>query len=152
MLFDFLDSRTIDSFYVHSRAELFLAEKIKGIPDAREGTDYWATRAINNTLFCEDYLSFGTTVQYSRTTQQVKIVLRFFSTALTCPRLNNIANIQTISIKDNVATYTCKSGYKVNGPIKRYCLPGLFWSGRQPTCDRKKSICHKISEAICFAD
>eukprot|EP00111_Clytia_hemisphaerica_P015651 TCONS_00046199-protein len=62
--------------------------------------------------------------------------------ALTCPGLNNIANIQSISVKNNVATYTCKSGYRVNGPIKRYCLPGLFWSGRQPTCDPIR--CNKL--------
>ena len=37
----------------------------------------------------------------------------------------------------NNATYQCKSGYKVNGPQYRRCLPDQTWSGRQPSCDSK---------------
>ena len=62
--------------------------------------------------------------------------LLFLFSALTCPQLRSITNIESISVQNNTATYTCKTGFKVNGPIQRICLPDSTWSGREPSCDR----------------
>ena len=37
-------------------------------------------------------------------------------------------------------TYTCNTGYTVNGSSMRTCLTDSAWSGSDPTCDGKYSV------------
>ncbi len=38
---------------------------------------------------------------------------------------------------DTVATYTCNTGYTLNGGTTRTCESDGVWSGSTPTCQRK---------------
>ena len=38
---------------------------------------------------------------------------------------------------DTVATYTCDTGYTLNGDSTRTCRSDRLWSGSAPTCQRK---------------
>ncbi len=45
----------------------------------------------------------------------------------------------TVSIGDfgSNASYTCETGYNLNGDMNRMCQDNGDWSGSAPTCDRK---------------
>ena len=59
---------------------------------------------------------------------------------LTKPTNGMIAyNIETNSLRpvDTVATYTCDTGYTLNGDTTRACESGGMWSGSAPVCQCK---------------
>ncbi len=63
----------------------------------------------------------------------------------TCPDLTVPANgmidynMGTASLRpvDTVATYTCNTGYTLNGDSTRVCVSGGIWSGSTLTCQGK---------------
>ena len=48
-------------------------------------------------------------------------------------------NMGTASLKpvNTVATFTCNTGYTLNGGTTRACVSGGVWSGSGPVCQRK---------------
>ena len=48
--------------------------------------------------------------------------------------LENGNVIVTDTIFDSVATYSCNSGYALNGDATRRCLGNGTWSGTIPSC------------------
>ena len=63
-----------------------------------------------------------------------------FSAVVTCPALTNPTN-GMVSVPNNNfesnATYTCVTGYTLNGDTTRTCGSVGVWSGSEPTCTRK---------------
>ena len=61
----------------------------------------------------------------------------------TCPILTALSNgmisynMGTILV-DTVATYTCDTGYTLNGGSTRTCGSDGVWSGSDPTCQGKE--------------
>ena len=57
-----------------------------------------------------------------------------------CPQLQNPANGQ-VSVSGttvgSTATYTCNSGFVIEGESTRQCLGSGQWSGQAPTCARE---------------
>ena len=55
-----------------------------------------------------------------------------------CGQLDNITsgqNTQPITTYGSSATYSCDSGYTLNGPNSRTCQADGYWSGSEPSCD-----------------
>ena len=67
---------------------------------------------------------------------------------VTCSDLTNPTNgmigynIEAASPRpvDTVATYTCVTGYTLNGNTMRTCMSDGVWSGSAPVCQRKWNI------------
>ena len=61
-------------------------------------------------------------------------------------------NMGTASLRpfDTVATYTCNTGYTLNGDTTtRVCVIGGFWSGSPPTCEGlivQSNTCHDVEQ------
>ena len=57
----------------------------------------------------------------------------------------------TITIGDfgSNASYTCETGYMLNGDMTRMCQDSGDWSGSAPTCDRKLNY---MALLYCFYD
>ncbi|XP_064386127.1 sushi, von Willebrand factor type A, EGF and pentraxin domain-containing protein 1-like isoform X2 [Halichondria panicea] len=55
-------------------------------------------------------------------------------TIVTCPTLTNIAVNVPSNNFGSTATYTCNTGYTINGDTTRMCQADGTWSGTEPTC------------------
>ena len=70
------------------------------------------------------------------------------SVVIDCGGLSNITNGmlsysaqgQDQTLLGVTVTYTCNTGYTVNGSSMRTCLTDSAWSGSDPTCDGKYSV------------
>ncbi len=61
---------------------------------------------------------------------------------LTVPTNGMISyNMGTVSLRpeDTVATYTCVTGYTLNGVSTRTCESDAVWSGSAPVCQGKEN-------------
>ena len=47
---------------------------------------------------------------------------------------------QDQTLVDATVTYTCDTGYTLNGNSMRTCQTGGAWSGSDPTCDGKYNV------------
>ena len=64
-------------------------------------------------------------------------IISYFSVALLCPVLGNIANGAVTVTSRTVgsrATYTCNDGYRLQGDRQRECQRNGRWSGQEPVC------------------
>ena len=58
-----------------------------------------------------------------------------------CPNLSN-PTYGEVTVAYNVATYSCRNGYKLKGDKRRTCSYGV-WSGSEPCCEKcKDQIVH----------
>ena len=57
-----------------------------------------------------------------------------------CGILAFLANGQVDTSSGTTATYTCNTGYILNGPSSRTCGSDGVWSPGAPTCDSKISV------------
>ena len=61
------------------------------------------------------------------------------SSTVVCPPLFSPANGQVFfssTVEGSVATYSCDSGFVINGEVTRTCGEDGTWSGEAPTCER----------------
>ena len=72
----------------------------------------------------------------------------FCTIVVDCDLLSNITNGmlsynpqgQDQTLLGATVTYTCNTGYTLNGNNMRTCLTGGAWSGSDPTCDGKYRV------------
>lgn len=70
----------------------------------------------------------------------------FFSFAedVFCPSLSNpeFGEVEvTGQTPDSIATYTCMSGFVLDGNVNRVCQRSGLWNGSDPVCNRKLGFC-----------
>ena len=62
------------------------------------------------------------------------------SAVVVCPGLMNPDNGQ-VELSDmvfgSIATYSCDTGYNLNGSVTRMCMADGQWSGENPACQSK---------------
>ncbi len=76
----------------------------------------------------------------------------FFPLVINCGDLPGPDNgLVTITIGNfgSNASYTCETGYNLNGDMTRMCQDSGDWSGTAPTCDRKLNY---MALLYCFYD
>ena len=62
---------------------------------------------------------------------------------VTCPTLTNRNGAVNVPSNNfgSTATYTCNTGYTINGDTTRMCQADGTWSGSEPTCQRESIQC-----------
>lgn len=59
---------------------------------------------------------------------------------LTQPVNGMVTTTDGATTYNSMATYTCVTGYNLNGNAMRTCVAGGVWSGSDPTCISKRVI------------
>ena len=49
-----------------------------------------------------------------------------------------------------IASFTCDSGYNLNGSTSRTCQPSGNWTQRTPDCEQSKNILHLYKEFLIY--
>ena len=69
-----------------------------------------------------------------------------------CPELLDPDNGQ-VQLSDVVfestATYSCDTGYNLNGSVSRMCMADGQWNGEDPTCQSKGQYHHHWFVCVC---
>ena len=79
-------------------------------------------------------------------------ICTFSYSAVNCPDLAGPANGQVVpsgSIPASTATYTCNSGYRLNGDSSRTCQDSGEWSGTAPTCEPSTYVTRTLINIVC---
>ena len=80
-------------------------------------------------------------------------ICTFSYSAVNCPDLAGPANGQVVpsgTIPASTATYTCNSGYRLNGDSSRICQESGQWSGTVPTCEPSTYVTRTLINIVCM--